>query len=227
MPAYNSAETLRTTYDEIPFDIVDEVILVDDASHDETVKIAKELGINKIIIHENNCGYGANQKTCYNEALALDAGIIVMLHPDYQYTPKLIHSMVYMIANGVYPVVLGSRILGKGARTGGMPVYKYIANRFLTLIQNILMNQKLSEYHTGFRAFKSEALKSIDYNRFSDDFVFDNQVIAALFARGYEIGEMTCPTRYSSDSSSINFSRSVKYGLGVLGVSLKYFFGKK
>jgi len=227
MPAYNSAETLRITYKEIPFDIVDEVILVDDASHDETVKVAKELGIEKIFIHESNRGYGANQKTCYNKALALDAGIIVMLHPDCQYTPKLIHSMVYMIANDVYPIVLGSRILGKGALNGGMPTYKYVANRILTLVQNILMNQKLSEYHTGFRAYKSEVLQSIDYNRFSDDFIFDNQVIAALFAKGYEIGEMTCPTHYSPGSSSINFPRSVKYGLGVLGVSLIYLFKRK
>jgi len=227
MPAYNSAETLKSTYEEIPFDIVDEVILVDDASHDSTVEVGKSLGIDQIYIHENNQGYGANQKTCYNEALALGADIIIMLHPDYQYTPKLIHSMAYMIANEVYPVVLGSRILGKGARKGGMPSYKYIANRFLTLAQNILMNQKLSEYHTGFRAYKSETLRSINYNNFSDDFIFDNQVIAALFAQGYEIGEMTCPTHYSSNSSSINFSRSVKYGLGVLGVSLRYFLGKK
>ena len=226
MPAYNSAETLKLTYEEIPFDIVDEVILVDDASHDNTVTIAKELGIEHVFIHENNRGYGANQKTCYNEALALGTDIIIMLHPDYQYTPKLIQSMVYMIANDVYPVVLGSRILGNGALKGGMPLYKYIANRFLTLFQNILMRQKLSEYHTGFRAYKAESIRSIDYNKFSDDFVFDNQVIAALFAKGYEIGEMTCPTHYSPESSSINFSRSVKYGLGVLKVSLEYFFGR-
>lgn len=225
MPAYNSAETLRKTYKEIPFEIVDEVILVDDASHDNTVKIAKELGIKKVFTHKENKGYGANQKTCYNEALALKADIIVMLHPDYQYTPKLIQSMSYMIANEVYPVVLGSRILGKGARKGGMPLYKYFANRILTLVQNILMNQKLSEYHTGFRAYKASTLQRINYNEFSDDFIFDNQVLAALFAEGYEIGEMTCPTHYSPESSSINFSRSVKYGLGVLTVSLKYFFG--
>ena len=225
MPAYNSAETLRKTYKEIPFDIVDEVILVDDASNDNTVKIAKELGIEKVFIHQENKGYGANQKTCYNEALALNADIIVMLHPDYQYTPKLIQSMAYMIANEVYPVVLGSRILGKGALKGGMPLYKYFANRILTLLQNLLMNQKLSEYHTGFRAYSAHTLQSINYNDFSDDFVFDNQVLAALFAKGYEIGEMTCPTHYSRESSSINFSRSVKYGVGVLKVSLKYFFG--
>jgi glycosyltransferase involved in cell wall biosynthesis len=226
MPAYNSAATLKSTYGEIPFDIVDDVILVDDASNDKTVEVARQLGIKSIFIHKENRGYGANQKTCYDKALEAGAGIVVMLHPDYQYTPLLIQSMVYMIVNGVYPVVLGSRILGKGAVKGGMPRYKYIANRFLTLVQNLLMNQKLSEYHTGFRAYKADILKEINYHDFSDDFIFDNQVIAAIFAKGYEIGEMTCPTHYSEQSSSINFARSVKYGLGVLKVSVKYFFGK-
>jgi glycosyltransferase involved in cell wall biosynthesis len=226
MPAYNSAATLKSTYGEIPFDIVDDVILVDDASNDKTVEVARQLGIKSIFIHKENRGYGANQKTCYDKALESGADIVVMLHPDYQYTPLLIHSMVYMIVNGVYPVVLGSRILGKGAVKGGMPRYKYIANRFLTLVQNLLMNQKLSEYHTGFRAYKADILKEINYHDFSDDFIFDNQVIAAIFAKGYEIGEMTCPTHYSEQSSSINFARSVKYGLGVLKVSVKYFFGK-
>jgi len=226
MPAYNSAATLRDTYEEIPFDIIDKVILVDDASNDSTVEEAKKLGIKDIYRHEKNKGYGANQKTCYDLALKAGADIVVMLHPDYQYTPKLIHSMAYMIANGVYPVVLGSRILGKGALKGGMPLYKYVANRFLTLTQNIFMNQKLSEYHTGFRAYKAQVLKDIDYHRFSDDFIFDNQVLAAIFGKGYQIGEMTCPTHYSEDSSSINLLRSIKYGLGVLGVSLSYSFGK-
>ena len=226
MPAYNSAATLKSTYGEIPFDIVDDVILVDDASNDKTVEVARQLGIKSIFIHKENRGYGANQKTCYDKALEAGAGIVVMLHPDYQYTPLLIQSMVYMIVNGVYPVVLGSRILGKGAVKGGMPRYKYIANRFLTLVQNLLMNQKLSEYHTGFRAYKADILKEINYHDFSNDFIFDNQVIAAIFAKGYEIGEMTCPTHYSEQSSSINFARSVKYGLGVLKVSVKYFFGK-
>lgn len=227
MPAYNSAGTLKNTYTEIPFDIVDEVILVDDASGDETIAVAKNLGIINIFRHSVNKGYGANQKTCYHYALEANADIIIMLHPDYQYTPHLIHSMAYMIANGVYPVVLGSRILGKGAIKGGMPLYKYLSNRFLTLIQNILLGQKLSEYHTGFRAYHADVLRKIHYKNMSDDFIFDNQVIAAIFAMGYEIGEMTCPTKYSEDSSSINFGRSVKYGLGVLKVSLQYFFGKR
>ncbi|MBN2746288.1 MAG: glycosyltransferase family 2 protein [Bacteroidales bacterium] len=227
MPAYNAVQTLEMTYKEIPFDIVDDVILVDDSSKDSTALVAKQIGIQHIIVHEENKGYGGNQKTCYNRALDLNADIVIMLHPDYQYTPKLIHSMAYMIANQVYPVVLASRILGKGAINGGMPKYKYLANRVLTLIQNLLMNQKLSEYHTGFRAYHAEVLKSIDFNKFSDDFIFDNQVIAAIFAKGYEIGEMTCPTKYTEESSSINFSRSVKYGIGVLWVSLSYFFQKK
>lgn len=227
MPAYNSAETLNQTYGEIPFDIIDEVILVDDASRDNTAEKAHELGIHHIIIHQENLGYGGNQKSCYNKAIEINADIIIMLHPDYQYTPKLIHSMAYMIANDVYPVVLGSRILGKGAIRGGMPFYKYIANRFLTLFQNILMNQKLSEYHTGFRAYKTEVLKSFDYNNFSNDFIFDNQVIAAIFANGYEIGEMTCPTKYTQESSSINLKRSIIYGLGVMKVSMLYWFKRK
>ncbi len=227
MPAYNAVQTLEKTYKEIPFDIVDDVILVDDSSKDSTADIAGQIGIRHIIVHQENKGYGGNQKTCYNRALELDADIIIMLHPDYQYTPKLIHSMAYMIANQVYPVVLGSRILGKGAINGGMPKYKYFANRVLTLIQNLLMNQKLSEYHTGFRAYRADVLKSIDYNNFSNDFIFDNQVIAAIFSKGYEIGEMTCPTKYTKESSSINFARSMKYGIGVLWVSLRYLFQKK
>lgn len=224
MPAYNAAATLEKTYREIPFEIVDEVILTDDKSADNTVELARALGITHVIVHEKNRGYGGNQKSCYNKALETGADIVIMLHPDYQYTPKLIHSMVYMIANGVYEVVLGSRILGKGALRGGMPLYKYIANRALTLTQNLLINQKLSEYHTGYRAFSRRALESIDFNSYSEDFIFDNQMLAALLHEGFEAGEVTCPTKYFEEASSINFSRSMKYGFGVLGVSVKYFF---
>jgi glycosyltransferase involved in cell wall biosynthesis len=226
LPAYNAAKTLEQTYKEIPFDIVDDVILVDDRSRDNTVEVAKLLGIRHIIVHEQNKGYGGNQKTCYNTALKLNADIVVMLHPDYQYTPKLIHSMCYLIANGVYEVVLGSRILGKGARRGGMPIYKYVSNRFLTFVQNTLMHQKLSEYHTGYRAFSKKVLERIQYNKNSDDFVFDNQMLAQIFFAGYEIAEITCPTKYFDDASSINLRRSIKYGLGVLWVSMSYFLQK-
>ncbi|MDJ1494365.1 glycosyltransferase family 2 protein [Cytophagaceae bacterium DM2B3-1] len=226
LPAYNAALTLEQTYREIPFDIVDEVVLVDDASPDNTLEVGKKLGIKTIIRHEQNKGYGGNQKTCYATALSLNADIVVMLHPDYQYTPKLITAMVSIIGNELYPVVFGSRILGKGALKGGMPMYKYIANRFLTLSQNILMNQKLSEYHTGYRAFSGEVLRSIDLTPNSDDFIFDNEMIAQIFYKGYEIGEVTCPTKYFEEASSINFSRSVTYGLGVLKVSLFYFLTK-
>ncbi|HCQ29224.1 MAG TPA: glycosyl transferase family 2 [Flavobacteriales bacterium] len=226
MPAYNAAATLEKTYKEIPFDIVDEVILVDDHGTDNTVEVGKSLGIKHIIRHEENKGYGGNQKTCYNTALKLGADIVVMLHPDYQYTPKLIHSMAYLIANDVYPVVFGSRILGKGALKGGMPLYKYVANRFLTLTQNIIINQKLSEYHTGYRAFSREVLENINYNANSDDFVFDNQMISQIFYAGYEIAEITCPTKYFDEASSINFSRSMKYGFGVLGTSFNHLFNK-
>ncbi|MDT3739644.1 MAG: glycosyltransferase family 2 protein [Candidatus Kapabacteria bacterium] len=227
LPAYNAASTLEITYSEIPFDIVDEVVLVDDHSIDKTFEVAAKLGIKHIIRHENNKGYGGNQKTCYNKALELGADIVIMLHPDYQYTPQLIQSMSYLIANGVYPVVLGSRILGKGALKGGMPVYKYIANRFLTLAQNILLSQKLSEYHTGYRAFSGEVLKSINYKANSDDFVFDNQMLSQIFYAGFEIAEITCPTKYFPEASSINFRRSIKYGLGVLKVSFLHFLNKK
>jgi glycosyltransferase involved in cell wall biosynthesis len=227
LPAYNAEKTLEITFREIPFDIVDEVVLVDDYSRDKTYSTAESLGIKHIIKHENNKGYGGNQKSCYNKALELNAEIVIMLHPDYQYTPKLIHSMSYLIADGVYDVVLGSRILGKGALKGGMPKYKYISNRFLTFFQNILINEKLSEYHTGYRAFSSEALKSINYMGNSDDFVFDNQMISQLFYAGYEIAEITCPTKYFSEASSINFSRSMKYGFGVLKVSLMHFLQRK
>ncbi len=226
LPAYNAALTIEQTYKEIPFDIVDDVVLVDDASNDNTSEVGSILGIKHIIRHEKNKGYGGNQKTCYRKALELGADIIIMLHPDYQYTPKLIHAMAGVIAYDVYPVVLGSRILGKGALKGGMPMYKYISNRFLTFIQNILMNQKLSEYHTGYRAFSKEIFQKINIDANSDDFVFDNQMLAQIFYAGYEIGEITCPTKYFDEASSINFSRSVKYGLGVLSVSSAYFFSK-
>jgi glycosyltransferase involved in cell wall biosynthesis len=226
LPAYNAASTLEITYNEIPVSIVDEVILVDDCSNDNTAEIGENLGIRNIICHENNTGYGGNQKTCYNKALELGADIIIMLHPDYQYTPKLIEAMVSIIGNGLYPVVFGSRILGKGALKGGMPVYKYFFNRILTFTQNILMNQKLSEYHTGYRAYSSEVLKAIDYNKNSDDFIFDNELVAQIFYKKFDIAEITCPTYYSSQTSSINFRRSVKYGLGVLSVSFLYFFTK-
>lgn len=226
LPAYNAGKTLSDTYNEIPFDIVDDVILVDDNSSDNTQDIAKELGINHIILHEKNLGYGGNQKSCYNKALEIGGDIIIMLHPDYQYTPKLIHSMSYLIANEVYPVVIGSRILGKGALKGGMPLYKYVSNRFLTLFQNILMNQKLSEYHTGYRAYSRAVLEQIDFNKNSNDFIFDNQFIAQIFHKGFEIAEITCPTKYFEDASSINFSRSLKYGLGVIKISIQYFLSK-
>jgi len=222
LPAYNAVDTLEKTYKEIPFDIVDDVVLVDDASNDKTSQKAKEIGIKHVIRHEKNRGYGGNQKSCYKKALDLNADIIVMLHPDYQYTPKLIHAMTSVIANEVYPVTIGSRILGKGAIKGGMPLYKYFANRVLTLIQNILMKQKLSEYHSGYRAFSAEIFSKIDIEKNSDDFVFDNQMISQIFYARYEIGEITCPTKYFKEASSINFSRSVTYGLGVLKVSLLY-----
>ena len=224
LPAYNAAQTLLKTYQEIPFDIVDEVILVDDASSDGTAILAKEIGISHVILHQKNKGYGGNQKSCYDKALAVGADIVIMLHPDYQYTPKLITAMVSIIANDLYPVVFGSRILGKGAIKGGMPYYKYFFNRILTLTQNILMNQKLSEYHSGYRAFSAEVLNKINYKANSDDFVFDNQMIAQICFEGFEIAEVTCPTKYFEEASSINFTRSITYGLGVLGVSFGYFF---
>ncbi len=226
LPAYNAGKTIERTYNEIPFDIVDHVILVDDHSRDDTIEVARRLGIKHIVHHEKNLGYGGNQKSCYKKALELNSDIILMLHPDYQYTPKLIHSMCYIIANGVYDVVFASRILGRGALKGGMPMYKYIANRFLTLFQNILMNQKLSEYHTGYRAFSAEVLRHVPWQKNSDDFIFDNQIIGQIFYAGYEIAEVTCPTRYFDEASSINFKRSTIYGLGVLKVSLSYFLQK-
>lgn len=222
LPAYNAAKTLEKTYAEIPFDIVDEVLLVDDSSSDATVEVGKRLGIVHIIQHETNRGYGGNQKTCYKYALDLGADIVVMLHPDYQYSPKLIYAMCSVITSGLYPVVLGSRILGKGALKGGMPPYKYFANRMLTFIQNILINQKLSEYHTGFRAYTSAVLNKINFEANSDDFIFDNQIISQVFMAGYEIAEVTCPTNYFEEASSINLRRSISYGLGVLLVCLMH-----
>jgi glycosyltransferase involved in cell wall biosynthesis len=224
LPAYNAEKTLEQTYKEIPFDIVDEVVLVDDSSKDRTVDEAKRLGIKHVIQHEKNRGYGGNQKTCYNTALSIGADIIIMLHPDYQYTPKLIHAISYIIADEVYPVVLGSRILGKGALKGGMPMYKFIANRFLTFSQNVLIGQKLSEYHTGYRAYTKEVLETVPYELCSDDFVFDNQIISQIFYAGFEIAEVTCPTKYFEEASSINLKRSITYGLGVMGTSFKHFF---
>jgi len=226
LPAYNAGLTLEKTYREIPMEIVDEVVLVDDFSRDNTSELARKIGINHVIRHDINRGYGGNQKTCYAKAKELGADIIVMLHPDYQYTPMLIHAMVSIIGNDLYPVVFGSRILGKGALKGGMPMYKYIANRLLTFTQNLLMNQKLSEYHTGYRAFSADVLRSIDLEKNSDDFIFDNEMIAQIFAKGFDIAEVTCPTKYFDEASSINFKRSSIYGLGVLLVSLRYFLHK-
>lgn len=223
LPAYNAEKTLQKTFEEIPFDIVDEVILTDDFSSDQTVQLANEIGIQHIIEHKTNIGYGGNQKSCYKRALAIGADIIVMLHPDYQYTPKLIPSMAYLVANDIYDVVLGSRILGKGAIQGGMPIYKYIANRILTLFQNIMINQKLSEYHTGYRCFSKEALLKINFKDNSDDFIFDNEILAQCCFHDFRIGEVSCPTKYFEEASSINFRRSIIYGLGIVRVSIQYF----
>lgn len=221
LPAYNAASTLEKTYREIPFDIVDDVIMVDDASSDDTVAVAKRLGI-ATYIHVNNLGYGGNQKTCYEEALKRGADVIIMLHPDYQYTPKLIGAMASLVAIGQYHLVLASRIISGGALKGGMPVYKYISNRFLTLIENILLGQKISEYHTGFRAYSRELLENLPLLQNSNDFVFDNEFIAQTVYFGYSIGEVSCPTKYFAEASSINFHRSVKYGLGVLKTAVAF-----
>ena len=226
LPAYNAALTIKKTFEEIPHDLVDEIILCDDASKDDTVKIAQSLGIKEIISHTQNKGYGGNQKSLYKRALELGADIIIMLHPDYQYTPKLIPAMVNILGENLYDVVLGSRILGKGALKGGMPLYKYFSNRFLTFIQNVLVNHKLSEYHTGYRAFTSEVLENINLDANSDDFVFDNEMLSQIIYKDYRIAEISCPTKYFEEASSINFSRSVKYGFGVLRVSLGHFFQK-
>ena len=226
LPAYKAAKTIERTYREIPFDIVDDVVLVDDNSPDDTVEVGKSLGIKHIIKHEKNTGYGGNQKSCYKKALEIGADIVIMLHPDYQYTPTLIHAMSSIIAYYVFPVVLASRILGKGALKGGMPMYKYIANRFLTLFENIMISQKLSEYHTGYRAFSAEVLRALDFSHNSDDFVFDNEMISQIVMKGYDIAEVTCPTKYFEEASSINFSRSMKYGRGVLRVSFVHWLHK-
>ena len=221
MPAYNAAATLKRTYAELPLDIVDDVILTDDASSDETLTVAAELGLHTLS-HDRNRGYGGNQKTCYRAALARGADIVVMLHPDYQYTPRLVTAMAAMISSGQYDVVLGSRILGGGALEGGMPRYKYVANRFLTLIQNLVMKQKLSEYHTGYRAWTRSVLETLPLLECSDDFIFDNQMIAQAMHFGFRVGEISCPTKYFPEASSINFQRSVVYGVGVLRTALSY-----
>jgi glycosyltransferase involved in cell wall biosynthesis len=225
LPAYNAARTLERTYAEIPHDVVDEVILTDDASSDETVSLARRLGI-RTLIHDHNTGYGGNQKTCYAEASARGADIIVMLHPDYQYSPRLVTAMASMIVSGHYDVVLGSRILGRGALKGGMPLYKYLANRLLTLGENLLLGQKLSEYHTGYRAWSRNVLQTLNLSRRSDDFVFDNQMLAQAVFANFKIGEISCPTRYFTEASSINFSRSVTYGFGVLQTALQFRLAK-
>ncbi|HEV3339116.1 MAG TPA: glycosyltransferase family 2 protein [Pirellulales bacterium] len=221
LPAYKAARTLKQTYAEIPLDVVDELVLVDDASTDETSQLARELGMH-VFVHRQNLGYGANQKTCYREALALGAEVVVMLHPDYQYDPRLISAMAGMIASGVYDVVLGSRVLGGTALRGGMPLYKYVCNRLLTLFQNVLLGAKLSEYHTGYRAFSRKVLTSLPLLANSDDFVFDNQMISQAIAFGFNVGEVSCPTKYFAEASSISFRRSVVYGLGVLNTSIAY-----
>jgi glycosyltransferase involved in cell wall biosynthesis len=226
LPAYNAELTLKQTFDEIPFDVVDDVILVDDASTDKTVELAKTLGIKTVIRHNKNLGYGGNQKTCYTTALNLNADIIVMLHPDYQYPPKLIKAMVSLIEEELYSVVIGSRILGTGALKRGMPFYKYFSNRLLTFAQNLLMSQKLSEYHTGYRAYNAAVLKNIPYQKNSDDFVFDNQLLSQILFLNYDVAEVTCPARYFKEASSINFFRSVTYGTGVLMTALRYFLAK-
>ncbi|MDA1280940.1 MAG: glycosyltransferase family 2 protein [Chloroflexi bacterium] len=223
MPAFNAALTLEKTYRDIDLDIVDEVVLVDDGSSDNTEQVARRIGIDHVIKHDKNKGYGGNQKSCYAKAQELGADIVIMLHPDYQYTPLLIGPMSHIVGSGLYHCVLGSRILGKGALKGGMPVYKYVANRFLTFVQNLLIGQKLSEYHTGYRAFSREVLDTINYEINSDDFVFDNQMLSQIVYAGYDIAEVTCPTRYSEEASSINCSRSLVYGFGVLGTSLNHF----
>jgi glycosyltransferase involved in cell wall biosynthesis len=226
MPAYNAARTLERTFQDIPFDVVDEVLLVDDASRDETLEVARRLGI-RCFLHERNLGYGRNQKTCYTEALKTGADIVVMVHPDYQYSPKIIPALAGLVASGEYQAAIGSRILGGTARRGGMPVYKYLANRCLTLIQNLLLGAKLSEYHTGFRAFSRQVLESLPLWENSDDFVFDNEMLAQVIYFGFAIGEVSCPTRYFPEASSINFMRSVKYGLGVLATSVKFVLTKR
>jgi glycosyltransferase involved in cell wall biosynthesis len=226
MPAYNAAQTIERTYKEIPLDLVDEVVVIDDASADETVAVARRLGL-RTLVHATNRGYGANQKTCYAEALRLEADVVVMLHPDYQYTPSLLPSMIGMLTDGPFDAVLGSRVLGGRALAGGMPRYKYVANRCLTAIQNLLSGAKLSEYHTGYRAFTREVLAALPLLENSDDFLFDNQMLAQILMAGFEIGEVSCPAAYFEEASSINFRRSVRYGLGVLLTSAQTFLQRK
>jgi glycosyltransferase involved in cell wall biosynthesis len=226
MPAYNAAQTIERTYREIPLDLVDEVLVIDDASADATVEIARRLGL-RTFVHDSNRGYGANQKTCYTEALRLGADVVVMLHPDYQYTPKLLPSMIGLVTDGPFDVVLGSRVLGGRALAGGMPLYKYVANRGLTAVENLLCGAKLSEYHTGYRAFTREVLTALPLLENSDDFVFDNQMLAQILVRGFEIGEISCPAAYFEEASSINLTRSIQYGLGVLLTSLQAFLQRK
>ncbi|MDP6624916.1 MAG: glycosyltransferase family 2 protein [Nitrospinota bacterium] len=226
LPAYNAEKTLKETHDEIPMDIVDDIILVDDASSDRTVELAERMNL-KTIVHSNNKGYGGNQKTCYKEALKAGADIVIMLHPDYQYSPKLIASMAHLVASDHFDVVIGSRILGVGALKGGMPLYKYLSNRLLTFIQNIMVGYKLSEYHTGYRAFSRRVLESLPLEENSDDFIFDNQILAQCIYNNFEIGEISCPTKYFPEASSINFINSVKYGFGVLFTSLQFFLCKR
>ncbi|TMQ60243.1 MAG: glycosyltransferase family 2 protein [Candidatus Eisenbacteria bacterium] len=221
LPAYNASKTLQRTHEELPHEIVDRVILVDDASQDETSDLARRLGITTFV-HSQNLGYGGNQKTCYREALRAGADVVIMVHPDYQYTPALVTAMASMVGKGIYDAVLGSRMLGKSALKGGMPRYKYVANRILTLIENVALQRKLSEYHTGYRAFSRQVLETLPLEENSDDFVFDNEMLAQIVAFGYSIGEVSCPTRYFGEASSISFTRSVHYGLGVLGVCVKF-----
>ena len=221
MPAYNAERTLRRTYAEIPRDVVDHVVLVDDKSRDQTAEIARSLGI-RTIVHSKNLGYGGNQKTCYKEAMKLGADVVIMVHPDYQYTPKLITAMASLIAEELFDCILGSRILGVGALRGGMPRYKYMANRMLTFLQNLLLDYKLSEYHTGYRAFSRKVLEALPLEKNEDDFVFDNQMLSQIIYAGFNIGEVTCPTRYMEDSSSISFSKAVLYGIGVIKTSAAF-----
>jgi glycosyltransferase involved in cell wall biosynthesis len=222
LPAYNAAATLERTFEEIPHDIVDEVVLADDYSRDETIAVAKRLAIRHVIEHDRNRGYGANQKTCYRAALSLGADIVVMLHPDYQYTPKLVRAMVSVLAEGVYDITLGSRILGAEARRGGMPLYKYVSNRVLTAFENVVIGQKLSEYHTGFRAYTRRVLETLPFETNSDDFVFDNEILVQAHFWGFRIAELTCPTRYFPEASSIGLSRSLKYGLLCCSTAAKF-----
>jgi glycosyltransferase involved in cell wall biosynthesis len=222
LPAYKAEKTLVMTYNEIPFDVVDDVVLVDDCSSDMTVEVGKNIGIKNIVVHPKNRGYGGNQKTCYREALRLGADIVVMVHPDYQYTPRLITAMASMVASGEFDVVLGSRILGSGTLKGGMPIYKYISNRFLTLFENLLLKEKVSEYHTGYRAFSRNVLETLPLEENSDDFIFDNQMLAQAVYLGFRIGEISCPTKYFAEASSINFRRSLIYGLGVMATAIKF-----